>query len=434
MQNTPSGKGCTSRLYRYDEDTDGTSMTTREPGAEGKCATEGGATEAHVYDEANRLMDGGVSYNSFGDVTALPPSDAGGSALTSAYYVDDQLQSQTQNGETISYSLDPAGRTRETVSTGKTSATSVSHYASSGNSPAWTINAANEVTRNISGIDGQLSAIQSGLGAPVLQLTNLHGDIIATASTSEMATELASKVDTTEFGVPTVTTPPPYSWLGGGGLSTELPSGVVALGARSYVPQLGRFLQPDPAPGGSANAYSYTFGDPVNTADPSGEYTITLDEFDERYETEQAESAAAARAAEIRAAEEATARAAAEAAAAQAAREAETARIIGEGAGRIAPGASGSYAGCSGTRACASSILGLKVDFGEITQWWHKVKKGYQLVKETIDNGLSEAMRENTTVCKVVGYATSVGSFYIPESRLARAVGLAIGLGTTYSC
>jgi hypothetical protein len=45
------------------------------------------------------------------------------------------------------------------------------------------------------------------------------------------------------------------------------------MGARSYVPQLGRFLQPDPTPGGSANAYTYTFGDPVNSSDPSGEFT-----------------------------------------------------------------------------------------------------------------------------------------------------------------
>jgi hypothetical protein len=52
-------------------------------------------------------------------------------------------------------------------------------------------------------------------------------------------------------------------------LQTELSSGVIAMGARSYVPQLGRFLQTDPIPGGSANAY--VFGDPVNESDPSGE-------------------------------------------------------------------------------------------------------------------------------------------------------------------
>ncbi len=44
------------------------------------------------------------------------------------------------------------------------------------------------------------------------------------------------------------------------------------MGTRSYVPQLGRFLQPDPMPGGSANAYSYTFDDPINSTDPTGDY------------------------------------------------------------------------------------------------------------------------------------------------------------------
>lgn len=43
---------------------------------------------------------------------------------------------------------------------------------------------------------------------------------------------------------------------------------------RSYVPQLGRFLQTDPRPGGSANSYTYVFGDPINSNDLTGEYTF----------------------------------------------------------------------------------------------------------------------------------------------------------------
>jgi hypothetical protein len=43
------------------------------------------------------------------------------------------------------------------------------------------------------------------------------------------------------------------------------------------VAQLGRFLQTDPQPGGSANAYAYTDDNPVNEADPSGEWTYNYE-------------------------------------------------------------------------------------------------------------------------------------------------------------
>jgi RHS repeat-associated protein len=329
VQDTPAGKGCTTRDYVYDEDTNRTSLTTYEPNASGECATETGTTEAHSYDTGDRLTDSGTKYSELGDISALPAADAGGAELKSSYYSDGQVQSQTQKEQTIGYNLDPSLRPYETISTGKpVDSTITSNYAGPGDDPSWTTNLSGETQRNIPGIGGQLAAIQNGTEAPVLQLTNLHGDIIATAYKSETATGLASEQDTSEYGVPTNSLPAKYSWLGALELPTELPSGVIEMGARSYVPQLGRFLQPDPVFGGSANAYSYTWGNPINTADPSGDYTETFEAVDSQVAGEVASyRLAAVRAAEEarRAAEEAAARQVAEEAAALAAEYAEAA-------------------------------------------------------------------------------------------------------------
>jgi hypothetical protein len=92
------------------------------------------------------------------------------------------------------------------------------------------------------------------------------------------------------------------------------------MGARSYVPQLGRFLQPDPRPGGSANAYAYTFGDPVNETDLTGEVAegrLSAANLEDAIQmTNEAVAQRAAEEAAARAAAEAAARAAAAAAAA----------------------------------------------------------------------------------------------------------------------
>jgi hypothetical protein len=62
---------------------------------------------------------------------------------------------------------------------------------------------------------------------------------------------------------------------------------------RTYVPALGRFLQPDPRPGGSADAYAYTFGDPLTSSDPSGEYTAVANPGTNEAEAQRTEEDAA---------------------------------------------------------------------------------------------------------------------------------------------
>lgn len=324
---TPAGEGCVTRIYAFDEETNITSLTTRPPGGEGKCATEGGTATNHSYDTANRLTDTGIAYDTFGDITKLPAADAGGAEVMSTYYVDETLASQSQAGETIGYYLDPVGRPRQSVATGSTNSTITSHYSDGGSTPAWTEDTVGKWTRNISGIGGGLAAVQASGEAPVLQVEDLHGSIVGTASLSETATGLLSKGDSTEYGVPRTASPPKHSWMGGFALQTEFPTGIIAMGARSYVPEIGRFLQPDPIEGGSANEYSYTYGDPINTSDPSGEFTVATPNWVSEFLSEEAE--VATEAAIQRAAEEQAAREEAEAAAREAEEAWEEAYVAG---------------------------------------------------------------------------------------------------------
>jgi RHS repeat-associated protein len=292
-QATPAGKGCVTRRYAYDEDTNRTTLTTYQPNSKNECSTETSTVEKHTYDEADRLTDTGTNYDPFGNTEKLSANDAGGSELKSSFYTDNQVSNQEQNGQTIGYNTDPTGRTSEIVSTGKIVATETLHYDGPTSTPNWTNEPSGKTTRNITAIGG-LTAIQHETETPILQITNLHGDIVATATDTETATELASTItEPTEYGVPATETPPKYSWLGSHEIPTMLPSGVTAMGARSYIPQLGRFLQTDPIPGGSTNTYAYTNGNPLNETDLTGKYDITLSTTLVAAENKQSEEEAA---------------------------------------------------------------------------------------------------------------------------------------------
>jgi RHS repeat-associated protein len=171
---------------------------------------------------------------------------------------------------TNSFQLDASGRQRQREQEGGVAGVEVFHYDSGSDSPSWTA-LGSTWSRNVTGLGGELAAIRESSGAITFKLTDLHGDVVASASANPTATELLGKYRFSEFGEPLSSGTGRFGWLGGKARRTELSSGVMQMGARSYIPQLGRFLTPDPVRGGSANPYDYANQDPINQFDLSGE-------------------------------------------------------------------------------------------------------------------------------------------------------------------
>jgi RHS repeat-associated protein len=285
-QETPKGGSCTTRTYAYDVDSNRKSLTTRSPELGGACTGSGGTTQSYSYDQADRLKSSGLTYDEFGRITNLPGSLAGGKELVTSYFANDMVASQAQNGVTNTFQLDATLRQRQRLQGGGLEGAEVFHYDGPGDAPAWTARGSTW-TRNIVGIGGELSAIQESGKEITLPLTNLHGDVSATAAITPGATSLKATFRYDEFGNSTSGSAGRFGWLGGAQRRTELASGIVQMGARSYVPQIGRFLSSDPIRGGSANAYDYTNQDPVNGFDLAGEAPggcgLTLDVWSEQH-------------------------------------------------------------------------------------------------------------------------------------------------------
>jgi RHS repeat-associated protein len=263
---------CMTRIYAYDADSNRLSLTSYPGSSPGVCSTSTTPTvTSHTYDQADRISNSGYAYDPLGRTTTVPAADAGGTnALTVGYDVNDMVASQVQGSSSKSFALDPTERLT-TITTGASVQTN--YYAGGSDSPAWISTSDGSWTRNVQGIAGNLAAIVSSSGSDELQLTNLHGDVVATAPNLSNAAGIDAYFESTEFGVSRTsnTASPRYAWLGGKLRdSGDALAGIVLMGVRLYSPTLGRFLQVDPVPGGSANDYDYAYQDPLNKNDLDG--------------------------------------------------------------------------------------------------------------------------------------------------------------------
>ncbi|MBX9246209.1 DNRLRE domain-containing protein [Actinotalea ferrariae] len=292
--------GCTVRAYGYANSprSNRTQFATASGPSE-QCPTVTLGAPTATYDTADRLLstasDAGVPwvYDPLGRITSMP---AAGDTVTNKFYVNDLIQQQTQVGVSrTTWTLDPLHRrSTNTIDAWVgdawgNSATKVSHYANDSDEPSWIAEGpalATDVTRYISGVEGDIALTSSTTGNRELQLVNLHGDVVGAlpiADGASQATWTALELSRSdEFGNPVplsgagATTRPParYGWLGAAQRSAEALGGVILMGVRLYSPTTGRFLSVDPVPGGSANAYDYCNADPINCRDFAGTFSF----------------------------------------------------------------------------------------------------------------------------------------------------------------
>ncbi|WP_425576400.1 DNRLRE domain-containing protein [Streptomyces glaucosporus] len=267
------GEVCTRRVYGFDKRTNRKTLTTSaaEPGS--ACTSTGGTTTEHTYDSADRIVDSGYAYDAFGRTTAAPGNG------TISYYANDLVHRQTTDGKRQTWQLDPALRFRSwTVETGSgdtwtQTASRRNHYDGDGDNPRWIVEdtATGALTRNVESASGDLAATTGKTGDTVLQLSTIHGDIALQLPLDAGQAPVA--LDSDEYGNPRQGQPATrYNWLGAKQRSTETLTGLTLMGVRLYNPASGRFLSMDPVYGGNANAYEYTFADPLNKYDLDGRW------------------------------------------------------------------------------------------------------------------------------------------------------------------
>lgn len=195
---------------------------------------------------------------------------------TMTYDLDDRHLSTTSGGTTVTYTRDATDRIITRTENGTTLRYS---YSGDGDAPDMVLDASYDVVDKMVDLIGGVTKTthkESGNYSERFSYPNIHGDVLVLADgggTKQGPTRLYDP-----FGealtaiVDNATGDFDLGWLGSKDRFTERFGSVqtIQMGARQYVPGLGRFLEVDPVEGGSANDYDYCDGDPIGCLDLDG--------------------------------------------------------------------------------------------------------------------------------------------------------------------
>jgi RHS repeat-associated protein len=136
--------------------------------------------------------------------------------------------------------------------------------------------AGGQIRQFTSGPPGLLAEYRGSLLSPSYPYVSGHGDVVNTADASGNQTATYRYDSFGNVVSQTPSTDPDLSalkdrYVGRWERQFDGTVGIILMGARPYDSILGRFLARDPVPGGSANAYDYVSGNPVNRYDLDGD-------------------------------------------------------------------------------------------------------------------------------------------------------------------
>ncbi len=264
-----------TREYGFDANTNRTSMTTTPAGGAASTVTYGiDAASDRLLSVTGGSAPGPVSYDVNGNTTVMPTRTISWTAANRIAAVT------TAGGVTVGYGYDPLGRTLSRTVTGAGVAKSAAyHYSADADTASWTVDVdagVSTVTRYVNGGGGLLATQVIG-GVVSFPLYSPHGDVWATTDATGLVTATFSY---DEYGNPLQPATgnagvDRYGWLGRQQREWDPDTALTLMGVRGYDPTLGRFLSVDPVYGGSANAYDYVGGDPINGYDLDGRKCTT---------------------------------------------------------------------------------------------------------------------------------------------------------------